>query len=96
MQPRFDAQAFLLDGRAEVENRYARIIPEDGNPVSIAACEDVYSHMFRAVEVVLINKIGLAAYVDFDETYCWAHIAAIDSDARILSVSTKTGEGCQP
>ncbi|MEO1455907.1 MAG: hydrogenase formation protein HypD, partial [Pseudomonadota bacterium] len=24
------------------ENQYARVVPEHGNPVSIAACEDVY------------------------------------------------------
>ena len=32
----------LCDGRAEVENQYARIVPDEGNPVSIAAIEDVY------------------------------------------------------
>ncbi|KNG92190.1 hydrogenase formation protein HypD [Pseudaestuariivita atlantica] len=32
----------LSEGRAEVENQYARIVPDEGNPVSIAAIEDVY------------------------------------------------------
>ncbi len=32
----------IRDGRAEVENQYARIVPEHGNPVSIAAMNDVY------------------------------------------------------
>ena len=32
----------IRDGRAEVENQYARIVPENGNPVSIAAMADVY------------------------------------------------------
>jgi len=32
----------IRDGRAEVENQYARIVPEHGNPISIAAMEDVY------------------------------------------------------
>lgn len=32
----------IRDGRAEVENQYARIVPEKGNPVSLAACADVY------------------------------------------------------
>ena len=32
----------LRDGRAEVENQYARVVPAEGNPVSIAACEEVY------------------------------------------------------
>ncbi len=32
----------IRDGRAEVENQYARVVPEDGNPVSIAVCAQVY------------------------------------------------------
>lgn len=32
----------IRDGRAEIENQYARVVPEHGNPVSIAAIEDVY------------------------------------------------------
>jgi hydrogenase expression/formation protein HypD len=32
----------IRDGRAEVQNQYARVVPEHGNPVSIAAIEDVY------------------------------------------------------
>lgn len=32
----------IRDGRAEVENQYARVVPENGNPVSIAAIDDVY------------------------------------------------------
>ena len=32
----------IRDGRSEVENQYARVVPEHGNPVSLAAIEDVY------------------------------------------------------
>jgi hydrogenase expression/formation protein HypD len=32
----------IRDGRADVENQYARVVPDEGNPVSIAACDDVY------------------------------------------------------
>ncbi|MEM8855504.1 MAG: hydrogenase formation protein HypD [Pseudomonadota bacterium] len=32
----------IRDGRAEVENQYARVVPEEGNPAAIAACESVY------------------------------------------------------
>ena len=32
----------IRDGRAEIENQYARVVPEQGNPVSIAAVSDVY------------------------------------------------------
>ena len=32
----------VRDGRAAVENQYARVVPEHGNPVSLAAIADVY------------------------------------------------------
>ncbi|MEO1282661.1 MAG: hydrogenase formation protein HypD [Pseudomonadota bacterium] len=32
----------IADGRADVENQYARVVPDEGNPTAIAACEDVY------------------------------------------------------
>ncbi|MEM6481304.1 MAG: hydrogenase formation protein HypD [Pseudomonadota bacterium] len=32
----------IRDGRAAVENQYARVVPDHGNPVSLAAIADVY------------------------------------------------------
>lgn len=32
----------IAEGRAEVQNQYARVVPEHGNPVSLAAIADVY------------------------------------------------------
>lgn len=32
----------LASGRAEVENQYSRVVPDDGNMISIASVEDVY------------------------------------------------------
>ena len=32
----------IRDGRSEVENQYARVVPEHGNAVSLAAIQDVY------------------------------------------------------
>ncbi|GIT93022.1 hydrogenase expression/formation protein [Jannaschia pagri] len=32
----------IAEGRAEVENQYARVVPEHGNPISIAAVDAVY------------------------------------------------------
>ena len=32
----------IRDGRAAVENQYARVVLADGNPASIAACKEVY------------------------------------------------------
>ncbi len=33
----------IRDGRAEIENQYARVVPDHGNPVSLAAIDDVYT-----------------------------------------------------
>ncbi|WP_298495137.1 hydrogenase formation protein HypD [uncultured Maritimibacter sp.] len=61
----------IRDGRAEVENQYSRIVPEHGNPVSIAAIEDVYekrpSFAWRGLGE--IDESGLqiqAKYAAFD------------------------------
>lgn len=32
----------LADGRAEVENQYARVVPDDGNAIALAAIDEVY------------------------------------------------------
>ena len=32
----------IRDGRAEIENQYARVVPKAGNPASLAAIEEVY------------------------------------------------------
>jgi hydrogenase nickel incorporation protein HypB len=55
-----------------------------------------YPHMFRAAEIVLINKIDIAAAVEFDEAACRSNIETINPDARIFSLSAKTGEGFSP
>lgn len=54
-----------------------------------------YPHMFRAAELVLINKIDLAPHVDFDEPRLRGNIAEVNPDAKVLSVSAKTGAGFQ-
>lgn len=52
-----------------------------------------YPVMFRAVDVVLLNKIDLAPYLDADiETYV-AHVRMVNPTATILPVSARTGEG---
>lgn len=61
----------IRDGRAEVENQYARVVPEHGNPVSIAACEDVYEARptFEWRGLGEIDASGLrirAKYASFD------------------------------
>ena len=52
-----------------------------------------YPHMFRAADLVIINKIDLAPHVDFDEALCRANIAKTNPRADILSLSARTGQG---
>ena len=54
-----------------------------------------YPHMFRAAGLVVINKIDLAPYVDFDEAAARANIASVNPDAEILTVSARTGAGME-
>jgi hydrogenase nickel incorporation protein HypB len=49
--------------------------------------------MFRAAQLVVINKIDLASHVDFDEAACRANIASVNPDARIMTLSARTGQG---
>jgi hydrogenase nickel incorporation protein HypB len=50
-----------------------------------------YPHMFRAVGIVIINKMDLAPHVGFDEAACRANIAAVNPKAEIIGVSARTG-----
>lgn len=52
-----------------------------------------YPVMFRAVDVVLLNKIDLAPYLDADVATYTERIRQVNPGAVILPVSAKTGEG---
>ncbi|CAN5657242.1 hydrogenase formation protein HypD [soil metagenome] len=65
----------LRGGRAVVENQYARVVPEDGNPVSIAACEAVYEPR-RSFEGRGLGEIDLSGLK------IRARYAAFDAEAR--------------
>jgi len=51
-----------------------------------------YPHMFRAVKIVIINKMDLAPHVGFDEAACRANIRTVNPDAEIICLSAKTGQ----
>ncbi|MBI5339504.1 MAG: hydrogenase nickel incorporation protein HypB [Mycolicibacterium rufum] len=52
-----------------------------------------YPVMFRAVDVVLLNKIDLGPYLDADVATYTERIRQVNPGAVILPVSAKTGEG---
>jgi hydrogenase nickel incorporation protein HypB len=53
-----------------------------------------YPHMFRAAELVLLNKIDLLPHVDFSVARFVEHAGRVNPRARILPLSARSGEGC--
>ena len=52
-----------------------------------------YPLMFEVTDVVLVNKIDVAPYFDFDLEKCCANVAMRNPNARVIPKSAKTGEG---
>lgn len=52
-----------------------------------------YPLMFEVTDLVLVNKIDVAPYFDFDLDKCRANVAMRNPNARVIPVSAKTGEG---
>jgi hydrogenase nickel incorporation protein HypB len=52
-----------------------------------------YPVMFRAVDVVVVNKIDLLPHLDFDLESLLATLAAVNPAARVIRTSARTGEG---
>jgi hydrogenase nickel incorporation protein HypB len=63
---------------------------------SVAEGEDKplkYPLMFRACELVIVNKIDLLEHVDFDMDRFLYHLDAVHPDVEVLQASARTGEG---
>ena len=54
-----------------------------------------YPLMFQVCDTVLINKIDVAPYFDFDFDKCREYIHMRNPKARIFPISAKTGEGVE-
>jgi hydrogenase nickel incorporation protein HypB len=52
-----------------------------------------YPYMFASADLVVINKIDLLPYVDFDVDQCVEYARSVNRDVRVLTVSATTGEG---
>jgi hydrogenase nickel incorporation protein HypB len=52
-----------------------------------------YPHMFRAAALVIINKIDLLPYLDFDLASALANLRKVNPAAPVLQLSARTGEG---
>jgi hydrogenase nickel incorporation protein HypB len=54
-----------------------------------------YPHMFRHADVVLLNKIDLLPYVEFDVQRYTSDLRLAAPDALLLQMSATTGDGIQ-
>ena len=54
-----------------------------------------YPGMFAAVDAIILNKIDLMPYIDFDLEAFRAAVRALNADAPLFEVSCKTGEGIE-
>jgi len=52
-----------------------------------------YPHMFRAAEVMILNKTDLLPHVDFDIARAIANAYEVNPDITVLQVSARSGEG---
>ena len=52
-----------------------------------------YPGMFAAVDALILNKIDLMPYIDFDLGVFRTAVRALNGDAPLFKVSCKTGEG---
>jgi hydrogenase nickel incorporation protein HypB len=52
-----------------------------------------YPHMFRASQIMLLNKIDLLPYVSFDMDRCIAYARQVNPDIQVFPVSATSGQG---
>ena len=52
-----------------------------------------YSLMFQVCDVVLVNKIDVLPYFDFDMDKCREYVAMRNPKAKVIPICAKTGEG---
>ena len=52
-----------------------------------------YPHMFRAADLMILNKIDLLPHVDFDVSRALANAARVNPEITALELSARTGEG---
>ncbi len=54
-----------------------------------------YPDMFAAAKLMVLNKIDLLPYLDFDVAKCIAYARRVNPEIEVLLVSAKTGQGIE-
>ncbi len=52
-----------------------------------------YPDMFRAADMLILNKVDLLPYVDFDIEACYAHAREVNPLVTMIAVSATRGDG---
>lgn len=52
-----------------------------------------YPHMFAAADIMLLNKIDLLPYLNFDVDACIANAKQVNPNIQVIQVSATCGEG---
>lgn len=52
-----------------------------------------YPDMFAAADVMLLNKVDLLPYLDFDVELCLTYARKVNPNLEVIHTSAKTGEG---
>ncbi|MDV3429506.1 MAG: hydrogenase nickel incorporation protein HypB [Bacillota bacterium] len=52
-----------------------------------------YPLAFEKADIIIINKVDLIPYVDFDESFFMKGVRALNKTAPVIKVSCKTGQG---
>jgi hydrogenase nickel incorporation protein HypB len=52
-----------------------------------------YPHMFRAAQLMLLNKVDLLPHLTFDVDRCLAYARQVNPALRIIEVSAARGDG---
>lgn len=52
-----------------------------------------YPDMFRAADLMILNKIDLLPHLDFDVDQCLRYAKQVNPKIKVLLISAKTGEG---
>ncbi len=54
-----------------------------------------YPDMFHAADLMLLNKIDLLPYLDFDVEQCIGYARRVNPSIQVLQVSARSGEGLE-
>jgi len=54
-----------------------------------------YPHMFAASKLMILNKVDLLPYLNFDVEKCIAYAKQVNPTIQVIQLSSQSGEGLQ-